>query len=138
MAKGVNENGMRKVRELVRSGGSDNRMLSDKERGAPVGRGVASAMSTSLPAGKAGELDAKWGLNEGIVPRQTPRQRTKQDVGITSPAVLAAMKEEDAFLESVHGKLEDVKTFTDRREPAGRNRILGDSGRSTARQRAMG
>ena len=134
---------MAKVPGPIRDGGmrAMHGTLSDAERQVP-GQGPRpfndKAMSTSLPTGKRGELNAKHSLDEGIVPRLSPRQRTKQDVGLTSPAVVAAMKQEDSFLESVGERLLIYnQRFIDRRDPPGRDRRLGKVGASAERQRII-
>jgi hypothetical protein len=100
-------------------------------------RPLAKRMDTTVPTGDYGD----WCLDGGIVPRQNPKERARQDVGVTSAAVMQAMRDENQFLASVCGKLNALtldKRFTDRREPITRERWLGAVGKNTRRERLMG
>lgn len=55
--------------------------------------------------------------------RMTIKQRCDTQLGVTSPEVVAAMRQEQAFLASVPYKM-PVHRFTDRRPPPGRTRLI--------------
>lgn len=70
-----------------------------------------------VPTGDSG----KWNTDSAELPRMTLRERGNTLPYIASPAQMAAMKAEDAFVASVASKF-PTKRFTDRRKMPGRNR----------------
>ena len=70
-----------------------------------------------VPTGDSGD----WCLDSGIVPLPSPEVRAKQSLTVVSDAVMAEMRKETAWLDSIKGK-PDTRRFTDRRPIPGRGR----------------
>jgi hypothetical protein len=49
--------------------------------------------------------DGNWNLDSANPVPMTIKQRIDTQMGVTSPAVIEAMRKEEAFLATVHGKL---------------------------------
>ena len=64
----------------------------------------------------------KWNLDSAAPEPMTIKQRIDTQLGVTSPEVVQAMKDEEAFLRTV--KPFTTKRFTDRRAIPGRNKLL--------------
>lgn len=66
--------------------------------------------------------DGDWNQDAMDQPRMSIKQRVDTQLGVTSPEVIRAMRVEDAFVASVHGKFNTTR-FTDRRTPADRKHV---------------
>ena len=66
--------------------------------------------------------DGDW--CQGERPRMSIRDRMNTDMGVTSPAVQAAMRADDAFLASIPAADAAPKRFTDRRPPVDRSKLI--------------
>jgi len=66
--------------------------------------------------------DGDWLLDSAKPVPMTIRQRCDTQLGVTSPEVIRAMEQEDAFLRTV--KPFTTKRFTDRRPHPGRDRLI--------------
>lgn len=64
-----------------------------------------------------------WNQNAAAPKRMSIRERVNTQLGVTSPEVVAEMKREETFLDSVRGKPPE-RRFTDRRPPPGRTRLI--------------
>ena len=64
----------------------------------------------------------KWNLDSAAPEPMTIKQRIDTQLGVTSPEVVQAMKDEEAFLRTV--KPFTTKRFTDRRPIPGRTRLI--------------
>jgi hypothetical protein len=65
--------------------------------------------------------DGDWNLDAAAPVSMTIKQRCDTQLGVTSEAVREAMRQEEAFVNSVKGGF-DTKRFTDRRPPPDRRR----------------
>lgn len=66
--------------------------------------------------------DGNWNLDSAAPVPMTIKQRVDTQLGVTSPEVIRAMREEEAFLNTVEPFT--TKRFTDRRPIPGRNRLI--------------
>lgn len=64
----------------------------------------------------------KWHLDSAAPMPMTIKQRVDTQLGVTSPEVIQAMRDEEAFLQTV--KPYTTKRFTDRRPIPGRDKLL--------------
>lgn len=62
-----------------------------------------------------------WDLDQKR--RRSIMERANTSISVVSPEVLRAMADEDAFIAQVAATMPS-KRFTDRRPPAGRNKVL--------------
>lgn len=67
--------------------------------------------------------DGDWNLDAAAPVPMTIKQRIDTQLGVTSPEVVKAMREEEAFLATIHGT-PDTKRFSGRKTIPGRNRLL--------------